>query len=158
MSTLIVYDSVFGNTEILARALGRSLGGSEPALVCRAAEVTAERLASVKTLVVGSPTRAFRPTRSVTDFLKKLPPHALDGVRVAAFDTRVSMADVKSKLLEALAKIFGYAAAPLAVALQKKGGRLVLPAEGFFVAGKEGPLKPGELERAEKWVKGLSSS
>jgi hypothetical protein len=31
-----------------------------------------------------------------------------------------------------------------------------VPGEGFFVNGKEGPLKEGELERAASWAKELS--
>jgi hypothetical protein len=31
----------------------------------------------------------------------------------------------------------------------------VSPAEGFFVTGKQGPLKEDELERAAAWSKGL---
>jgi len=38
----------------------------------------------------------------------------------------------------------------------KKGGRLVAEPEGFIVENKEGPLKQGELERANKWAKQLS--
>jgi flavodoxin len=49
----------------------------------------------------------------------------------------------------------GYAAKPIADKLKKKGGKLVLPPEGFFVQGSEGPLKEGEVERAAEWAKQL---
>jgi len=39
--------------------------------------------------------------------------------------------------------------------LAKKGASTPLAAEGFFVNGKEGPLKDGELERAGAWAKSL---
>jgi hypothetical protein len=42
--------------------------------------------------------------------------------------------------------------------LKGKGGNLVAPPEGFFVTGKEGPLKEGELERAAGWAKGIVES
>ena len=50
----------------------------------------------------------------------------------------------------------GYAALSiLASALESKSGILVQPAEGFLVKGEQGPLVPGELERAVEWGKQL---
>jgi hypothetical protein len=46
----------------------------------------------------------------------------------------------------------GYAAPRIAGKLKKRGGNQVVPPEGFFVKGKEGPLKEGELERAASWA------
>jgi flavodoxin I len=46
----------------------------------------------------------------------------------------------------------GYAAAPSAALLKKKGGEQIAPPEGFLVQDREGPLKPGELERAASWA------
>jgi flavodoxin I len=71
---------------------------------------------------------------------------SLEGVKVAAFDTRVT-----SKF----AKIFGNAAGRIARQLTKKGGILTAPPEGFFVTATKGPLKEGELERAAAWAKGI---
>jgi len=45
----------------------------------------------------------------------------------------------------------GYAAPRIAEQLEKAGGTLIAPAEGFFVVDKEGPLRDGELERAAAW-------
>ncbi len=42
--------------------------------------------------------------------------------------------------------------------LKTKGGTLILSPEAFFVKGKEGPLKEGELERAAGWAKGILES
>lgn len=67
-------------------------------------------------------------------------------------DTRISVNDANSRLLTVLVKIFGYAAKPIAKKLIKKGGKLLIPPEGFFVKDSEGPLKAGELERAANWA------
>ena len=69
-----------------------------------------------------------------------------------AFDTRISASDV-GKGLRLLMKVGGYAAPHIANVLKKKGGNLVVPAEGFFVKDREGPLKEGERERAASWAK-----
>ncbi|MDD4346819.1 MAG: hypothetical protein PHZ11_08045 [Desulfitobacteriaceae bacterium] len=77
---------------------------------------------------------------------------------VLAFDTRISAKDTNSKVLNVFIKVFGYAAEPIGEKLQKKGGNLIAPPEGFFVKDSEGPLKEGELERAANWVKGRKYS
>jgi hypothetical protein len=121
----------------------------------RVGDVKLEQLTGLELLVVGSPTRAFRPTPAVAAFLKTIPANGLKGVRVAAFDTRIAVKDVNNVLLNVMARIFGYAAAPIAAGLTKSGGALALPPEGFFVKASEGPLKDGELERAAAWGKQL---
>ena len=54
--------------------------------------------------------------------------------------------------------IFGYAAKPIADRLQKKGGELVVPPEGFYVADTEGPLLEGELKRAVDWANQITAA
>ena len=51
--------------------------------------------------------------------------------------------------------VIHYAAERIARELTKKGGRLVAEPEGFIVEQKEGPLKQGELERADHWAKAM---
>jgi flavodoxin len=156
MNGLVVYDSVFGNTEKVALAIAGALGSKNSVAALRVGEVKPEHLEGVKLLVVGSPTRAFRPTPATTKFVGSFPPKGLQGVGVAAFDTRISTADTSSRFLSFMVKLFGYAAEPIAGKLQKKGGRLVAPPEGFSVAGTEGPLEDGELERAQQWAAELA--
>ena len=156
MRAIVVYDSFFNNTEQIARAIGDSLGHAMGVSVVRVSDVTPERLAGVDVLIVGSPTRAFRPTPAVTSFLKKIPGKSLKGVKVAAFDTGLAMGDIGSPIVRFFVKLFGYAAKPIADRLKRKGGELVVPPEGFFVAGTKGPLKEGELERAAEWGKRIA--
>ena len=86
--------------------------------------------------------------------LKSIPKDGLKGVKVTAFDTRFTEAEIeKVKVLAFLVRLFGYAAEPIADRLQKKGGELAVPPEAFYVSETEGPLLEGELERAEDWAK-----
>jgi hypothetical protein len=55
--------------------------------------------------------------------------------------------------LSNLVNVFGYAAKPISDRLEKKGGELAVPPEGFYVDGTEGPLTEGELERAADWAR-----
>lgn len=144
MKAVVVYDSLYGNTEKIAKAIGGAVG--DEAKVVRAGDVSLSELESVDLLVVGSPTQGGRPTTATQELLKKVSESAVRGVNVAAFDTRVTAR---------WAAIFGYAAGRIAKSLKRKGGTLVVPPEGFFVEGTEGPLKDGELERAGAWGKSV---
>ncbi len=142
MKALIVYDSVYGNTEKIAQAIGDAVSGE--ARVLRASEADVSELKTLDLLIVGAPTHGGRPSPTMREFLDKVESPALEGTRVAAFDTRLSTRWVG---------IFGYAAGRIAKSLQKKGGTLVGSPEAFLVQGTEGPLKEGELERAAAWAK-----
>jgi flavodoxin I len=148
MRALIVYDSVYGNTEKIARAIAEAITPSGEVKVLRAGEANPSELASFDLLIVGSPTHGGRPTPAVQEFLNKVSKLS-QGVNVAAFDTRVA-----SKF----AKVFGYAAGRIARNLKGKGGTITVSPEGFFVTSTKGPLKEGELERAAGWAKGILES
>lgn len=158
MKALVVYDSVFGNTGQIARAIAQALGSPQEVGALLVNEARPEQVQGLDLLVVGSPTRGFRPTPATKNFLKGIPKNSLKGVRVAGFDTRFTMEEIKSSVffLPALVRVFGYAAKPIANELQKKGGKLALPPEGFYVQGTEGPLIDGELERAASWARQIS--
>jgi flavodoxin I len=155
MKILVVYDSYFGNTEKVAQAIGGALG--DDAAVKRLSEVEAGELSELNLLIVGSPTRAFRPSDVTKEFLGKIPSGVLKGVKVAAFDTRIAKEDTKNPVLRFMVSVFGYAAKPIADRLVRKGGEPVGEPTGFIVLDTEGPLKDGELERAASWAKGLVS-
>ena len=142
MKTLVVYDSLYGNTERIAKAIGDALTGEVKVL--SVGEVNPSELKSFDLLFVGSPTHGGRASPPMREFLDKVQARGLDGINVAAFDTRHT-----SKLTV----IFGYAAGRIAKSLKKKGGSLVLSPQAFYVEGTEGPLKEGELERAAAWAK-----
>lgn len=148
MKTLVVYDSVFGNTEKVAQAMGAALGCE----VRRITEVTPEQLTGLDALIVGSPTQAFQALKPVKAFLKSIPAGSLKGVKVAAFDTRMDVKAVNNAVLTVFAKAFGYAAEPIGKQLVKKGGTQAVLPEGFIVTGEKGPLREGELERAAAWA------
>lgn len=154
MRAMVVYDSAFGNTEKVAQAIGQALGSSEDAEVVRVGNVSPGQMAGLTLLIVGSPTQKFRPLGTIAGFLKGIPNGELKGVKVAAFDTRMTESNVeKVRILAFFVKIFGYAAKPIADRLVKKGGDLAAPPEGFYVADTEGPLLEGELERAADWAR-----
>ena len=141
MKTLVVYDSLYGNTAKLAGAIGAAAGESR---VLRVGEAKPSELSSFALVVIGAPTQGGRATEAMRAFLERVP--ALDGTRVAVFDTRRRARWVKA---------FGYAAGRIAEKVKSLGATLVAEPEGFIVEGKKGPLAGGELERAGAWAKDL---
>jgi len=144
MNTLIVYDSTYGNTEKIAKAIGAALGGAVK--VAHIKEANAAAVGKAELLVVASPTLGGRPTEAMSSFLKSIPDGSLKNVKVAAVDTRL-----KAKWV----KIFGYAAEKIATRLAGCGGTPVAPPEGLFVRAAKGPLLDQELDRADAWAKGV---
>jgi flavodoxin I len=136
MNALVIYDSTFGNTEKIAQAIGERIHC--PAM--RAGDFQPSEHKGLDLLIVGSPTHGGRPTPDI----HRLPegPLALQGIDAAAFDTRT----------ERFSWIFGYAAVRIGQSLERGGGKLLVPPEGFIVVGNKGPLKEGELGRAADWA------
>lgn len=160
MRALVVFDSFFGNTEIVARAVAEALveraGNPDAVRALRVAEVENAHLEGVTLLVVGSPTRAFRASPLTQAWLGKLAPGRLANVRVAAFDTRIDPEATGNAFLKLMVRWFGYAAAPIQKRLARVGGRVAGPAQGFVVEGTEGPLREGETDRARAWARALA--
>ena len=148
MKTLIVYDSLYGNTEKIAKAVAGTLTTFGEVKVLRVGEVNLSEFESVDLLVVGSPTQGGKTTLAIQEFLSKIPANSLKNISVTSFDTRVKIF---------VAKLFGYAAGRIAEVLTGRGGYLIAPPEPFYVKATKGPLEEGELERAAAWGKGIAA-
>ena len=145
MKTLVIYDSLNGNTKTVAQTIGDAIPGEVEVL--HVGDASASGLEAYDLLIVGAPTHGAKPSPDMGKFLDQIQARALEGVDVAGFDTRMT---------NRLITLFGTAAPKIAKALQKKGGTLVGPPGDFYVTGGEGPLKEGEVERAAAWAKGLA--
>lgn len=153
MKTIVVYDSLYGNTEAIAQTIARAITEalSGQVEVRRVGQVSPDELEDVDLLVVGSPTHGAMPTEAVQGLMKRIGPPAREGARAATFDTRLTW--------PFLERWGGFAAPKMAEGLQEKGWTPAGEPGGFFVRGlKKGPLKRGEAERAEAWAKELVGS
>jgi flavodoxin I len=148
MKTLVVYDSVYGNTKTIAQAIGDAIPGEVEVLPV--GQVNAGDLETVDLLIIGSPTHGALPTEAVQGLIEKIGPPAREGAQVATFDTRLTWGFLER---------WGFAAPKMADTLKEKGWTLAGAPEGFFVRGlKKGPLKRGEVDRAAAWAKRLVES
>lgn len=156
MKTIVVYESHWGNTAAVARAIAEGIGVGVQAL--STAEATSEAMAGAGLIVAGSPLLGFSlPTEAM---LKSIAANAgrdptppdlshpsmrswIDTLPkgnggAAAFETRIWWSP-------------GSAAKSILRKLEDLGYRPVAKPQRFVVEGKYGPLREGELERAKAW-------
>lgn len=145
MRAMVVYDSAYGNTKSVAEAIAGSLEELQATSV-PVADFTPGSLAAGDLLVVGSPINGWRPTPKIATLLSALGNGSLHGVKAAAFDTRVRMF------------IHGDAAKKITHALKAGGADIIAKPMPFYVKGSEGPLRDGEIEKAEGWARTLLTS
>jgi len=158
VKTLVLYDSQYGNTQQIAQAIASQLGSPEDVALLRASEMDPAVLNGRQLLIIGSPTQRFMATPALMAWLKDIPRNGLRGMQVAAFDTRLTEQQIQTTpVLKWFVRKSSYAAWWLAKQLKNKGGTLLLPPEGFYVESMEGPLLPGEIERAGEWAQKISN-
>ena len=163
MHAIVVYESHWGNTAAIARAIAEGIGTEVRAL--STAEATGEVIAGADLIVAGAPLLGFSlPTEGM---LKGIAGNAskdpvapdlshpsmrawLDALprgsgRAASFETRIWWSP-------------GSAAKAILGKLEALGYRPVAKAQRFVVQGKYGPLRDGEQERAKAWGAALAQA
>jgi len=163
MKAVVVYESVWGNTAAIARAVADGIGPDAQVLATDAA--TPDFLASADLIVAGSPVFGFQlPTDAMRSnvardeadaptppdlshpslrlWLETVPPGA---AAFAAFETRIWWSP-------------GGATGTIEDRLSHAGYRRIGKARKFIVKGKYGPLRDGEIERARRWGQELAEA
>lgn len=166
-TALVVYESMFGHTEAVARAVVEGLrheGVDARAVEVRVAPRAVPR--DLDLLVLGAPTHAFSLSRASTrqdavrqgaaaeqadlgvrEWLASCRHDRRTPVTLATFDTRVGRV-----------RWLPFSAAATTARLARRGGfRLAARPAGFVVEGIKGPLREGELERAVAWGRDLAA-
>ena len=162
MKAIVVYESHWGNTAAVARAIARGIGPDTPAVTTELA--TPAVLADADLIVAGAPVVAFglpgertreglakealrAPTPpdlshpSMREWLEQLP---AGRARFAACETRIRWSP-------------GGATGTIERGLRQAGHERLAEAHRFLVTDRYGPLKDGELERARAWGEELAA-
>jgi hypothetical protein len=171
MRAVIVYESMYGNTHLIADAVAAGLGPGFDVSVVPVSKASPAVLADADLVVVGGPTHAHGMSRAGTRTmaveaankpaggLTVEPGAAGPGLRDwfgtlgrcpvkgAAFDTR----------LHGPAVLTGRAAKGVARSLRAHGFELIAEPESFL-ATKQDRLAPGETTRAREWGAKLAAS
>ena len=170
MRAVIVYESMYGNTHLVADAIGAGLGSTFDVQVVPVAQATPEILADASLVVVGGPTHIHGMSRAATrkaavestdkpGSLLELDPDAPGpGLRewfgslgrypakAAAFDTR----------LHGPAAMTGQASKGVARLLRAHGFDVIAKPASFLVT-KDNRLDLHETDRAREWGAGLAA-
>ena len=149
MKILVVYDSQYGNTEQIAKAIASGLSSSGEVRILKISEVKSTDISGINLLIIGSPTQGSKATPAIQEFLDKLPDNSFKDTKSVAFDTRMT---------NRIIRMFGYAAPKIAKSLGARGATQLVQPEGFWVKSGKGPLKEGELERASKWTENIANT
>jgi Flavodoxin len=161
---LVIFESMFGNTRMIAEAVAEGLASRFVTDLIEVSLAPARIPDDVSLVVVGGPTHAFGLTRprtradaatqadgplissagGVREWLEAAE-RPRSGVRAAAFDTRIDKPRVP-----------GSAARGAQKRLRRLGFRVVVAAESFYVTGTKGQLVQGEVDRAHRWAEGVA--
>jgi len=163
MKAVVVYESHWGNTATVARAIADGIGPDAIAVTTDAADPAA--LADADLIVVGAPVLGFslasdgmRESLPRSEAGAPMPPDIshpsmkswLDSMpkghaRTAAFETRIwwsprgATGDIERRL-------------------ERAGHVPAARAEKFIVKDKYGPLRDGEVDRARRWGTSLAAA
>lgn len=162
MNAVVVYESFWGNTAAVARAIAEGMGPDAAAMTTD--EATPDVVSGAELVVVGAPVLGFRlPTDAIRDGLTRETgaPEPADTTHrslrawleslptghapVAAFETRFRWSP-------------GGAIGTITKELERAGYQPIAKGNKFLVTGKYGPLKDGELERARQWGAELATA
>jgi hypothetical protein len=156
MNVVVVYESLWGNTAAVARAIAEGIG--EGAFACTTDQATGSVVAHADLIVAGAPLLGFAlPTDKMREGIRANPGRSpappdlahpsmrswlaqvpAGRARYAAFETRLRLSP-------------GSATDEIGRQLERAGYRAAAGAQRFIVKGKFGPLRDGELERARRW-------
>jgi flavorubredoxin len=161
LNGIVVYESHWGNTAAIARAIAAGLGAGSRALTTD--EVTDAALADADIVVVGAPVIAFglatsKARSALAADPGSAPPPDVDHptmrswlaglphreAATAAFETRIWWSPRG-------------ATGDIERGMRKAGFRTVTKAARFIVEGTHGPLRDGELDRARSWGTDLAA-
>jgi hypothetical protein len=162
---MVVYESMWGNTEQIARAIAEGLGTKLDVNVVEVSEAPAAPGEDVALVLAGGPTHAFSMTRENTradavkqgarqghvdiglrEWLSGLPGHP-EGQLLVTFDTRVKQ----------VRHLPGSAAKSAGRLARQHGYRRFADSESFYVDDVSGPLLEGETDRATRWGAALAA-
>jgi menaquinone-dependent protoporphyrinogen IX oxidase len=157
MKAIVVYESLWGNTAAIARAIAEGIGPEARAL--STAEATAVVTADADLIVAGAPLHAFRlSTDKIRDTLstkkdEKAPtPPNLSHPSMRTWLASIPKGKGKASAFETRFKWSpGGAAGSIMGGLKRAGYSKAAKPRKFLVAGIYGPLKNGEVERAKAW-------
>ena len=126
---IVIYHTLFGNTEKIANALASGLRDQGIEVDCiKIEDVQIETLMDYDLLAIGGPTHGFGMSKPMKKFVKNLEQKDLQNKSSFAFDTKTG------------SRFWGSAAKGIEKMLRKFGTSIIRPRESAIVKGLKGPL------------------
>lgn len=158
----VIYESLYGNTEAIAKAIAEGIHEAAPNATVEVHEASEPPHVAANPddlVILGGPTHAWRMSTAATRRNAPKRPGDVDATmrragvreviteltrssrpcRAATFDTRLGV------------RWSGGASRQIARHLRRAGYEIVARPEGFVVTSTVGPIAPGELDRASQW-------
>lgn len=133
---LVVYYSVYGNTEKIARALATGVESAGIDVeVTSIDRVAFDKLTQYDLFAVGAPTHTMRIAKPMAEFLDKMKNVNSKGKKGFAFDTKLKF------------PLAGSAGKGIEKRLKKMGITIVKPHVSVIVQDAKGPLEEGAEEK-----------
>jgi flavodoxin len=142
VKVLVVYDSKYGNTKIVAENILEGLKQVQgiDADIGYAKEVDSQRIFSYDALILGAPNHMARPSRTMKKFVDKLAELDLKVKSVAIFGTYSGRARTVDRAVKKMEKIVEKTLPNL---------KLLSPSLSVRVKGVTGPVAEGELPKCQ---------
>ena len=147
MNSLVVYDSYFGNTEKVAQTIYETLTSSGSSKLIHVSEASDLDIEDFDLIVVGSPTRYYKPTKPIVQFVREIKSY---DIRIGLFDTRM---DAEGHwILGPAERMLGFAVDTMDSIVSMGQAQMDVEPLGVYVKSTEGPIAKKSFKDIEAWT------
>lgn len=147
MKIIVIYESKYGNTEIVAENIVEGIRQKGVEIVLKELqEVDLNNVLEYDAVLIGTPNHFGRPTRNINQFIDNLGKVDLKGNQIAVFDTYMG-------------KDYGKAVKKMEKRISEKAPDLKLVSSGLSirVQGMKGPILEEEIPKCTEFGNRIAS-
>ena len=144
MNVLIVYESKYGNTKLVAETIGEGMKEVEgiDVTIKNFEEINIHNLDNFDAILIGSPNHYFKQTRAIKNFINQLATTPLEGKSFAVFDTHLK--NIRHRAVEKMEE---------QIKKNIPNMKMIMPGLKIRVKGIKGPITEGELPKCKEFGK-----
>ncbi len=144
MRVLIVYESKYGNTKLVAETIGEGMKEVEGINldIKNIEEIDVTIIDNFDVILIGSPNHYFKQTRVIKKFINQLAAIPLEGKLFAVFDTHLK--NIRHRAVEKMEE---------QIKKNIPNMKIIMPGLKIRVKGIKGPISEGELPKCKEFGK-----
>lgn len=145
---IVLYDSRYGNTKIVAETIAEGLGSKNvEANLCHVTQIDVNAIPGYDIILIGSPNHMGRPTGDTKKAIKQLRKADLTGKKASVFDTCFKTEEGKAigHMEKRIRKV-----AP--------NVQMISPGLSILVTDVKGPIAEGELPKCKEFGERIAES